>query len=153
MIHPSSDIQSVNIGSGTKIWQFCVILPGAMIGKDCNICSHCFIENDVMIGNNVTIKCGVQIWDGIKIEDDVFIGPNVTFCNDKYPISKNKKFKLERTIVRRGASIGANATILPGIEIGEGALIGAGALITKDVPPKTIITADITINTKHIEGI
>ena len=139
MIHPLSDVQSVNIGEGTNIWQFCVVLPGARIGNDCNICSHCFIENDVVVGNNVTVKCGVQLWDGVTVEDDVFIGPNVTFCNDKYPKSKNKDFKLEGVIVRRGASIGANATILPGVEIGEGALIGAGTIVTKNVPAKAAV--------------
>lgn len=136
MIHPLSDVQSSNIGERTNIWQFCVVLPGARIGSGCNICSHCFIENDVVVGNNVTVKCGVQLWDGITIEDDVFIGPNVTFCNDKYPKSKNKDFKLDGVIVRKGASIGANATILPGVEIGEGALIGAGAVVTKNVMPE-----------------
>lgn len=133
MIHSLSDVQSTNIGENTNIWQFCVILKGAKIGNNCNICSHCFIENDVVIGNNVTVKCGVQLWDGIVIEDDVFIGPNVTFCNDKYPKSRNKDWKLEPVIVKKGASIGANATILPGITIGENALIAAGAIITKDV--------------------
>lgn len=134
MIHPLSDVQSKNIGENTNIWQFCVVLPEAKIGDGCNICSHCFIENKVKIGNNVTIKCGVQIWDGITIESDVFIGPNATFCNDKYPKSKNKDFKLEGIIVKKGASIGANATILPGVIIGENALIGAGSIVTKDVP-------------------
>lgn len=133
MIHPLSDVQSKNIGKDTNIWQFCVVLPNAKIGNFCNICSHCFIENDVVIGNNVTVKNGVSLYDGIRIEDDVFIGPNVTFCNDKYPKSKNKDFKLEPVIVKKGASIGANATILPGVTIGENALIGAGAIITKDV--------------------
>ena len=133
MIHPLSDVQSKNIGENTNIWQFCVVLPKAEIGNNCNICSHCFIENDVIIGNNVTIKCGVQIWDGMIIEDDVFIGPNVTFCNDKYPKSRNKDWKLEPVIIKKGASIGANATILPGITIGENALIGAGTIVTKDV--------------------
>lgn len=133
-IHPLSDVQSKNIGEDTKIWQFCVVLKDAVIGKNCNICSHVFIENDVKIGNNVTIKCGVQIWDGIEIEDNVFIGPNVTFTNDKNPKSQNKDWILEKTIVKKGASIGANATILPGITIGENALIGAGSVVTKDVP-------------------
>lgn len=133
MIHPLSDVQSKNIGENTNIWQFCVVLPEAKIGDNCNICSHCFIENDVRIGNNVTVKCGVQIWDGMVIEDDVFIGPNVTFCNDRYPKSRNKDWKLEPVIVKKGASIGANATILPGVTIGENALIGAGAVVTKNV--------------------
>lgn len=133
MIHPLSDVQSKNIGKDTNIWQFCVVLPNAEIGDNCNICSHCFIENDVKIGNNVTIKNGVSIYDGITIEDDVFIGPNATFCNDKYPKSKNKNFKLEKVIVKKGASIGANSTILPGVTIGENAMIGAGSVVTKDV--------------------
>ena len=133
MIHPLSDVQSVNIGKNTNIWQFCVVLKGAAIGSNCNICSHCFIENDVKIGNNVTVKNGVSLYDGIVIEDDVFIGPNAVFCNDKYPKSKNKNFKLEPILIKKGASIGANATILPGVTVGEGALVGAGSIVTKDV--------------------
>ncbi len=139
MIHKLSDVASKNIGEGTSVWQYCVILKNAVIGKNCNICSHCFIENDVILGDNVTIKCGVQIWDGIRIEDNVFVGPNVTFCNDKYPESKNKDFNLERIIIRKGAVIGANATILPGIEIGDKAIIGAGAIITKNVDAGEIV--------------
>lgn len=139
MIHPLSDVQSKNIGENTNIWQFCVVLAGAKIGQNCNICSHCFIENDVVIGNNVTIKCGVQLWDGMIVEDNVFIGPNVTFCNDKYPKSRNKDWKLEPVIIKKGVSIGANATILPGVTIGEGAIIGAGSIVTKNVSAKTII--------------
>ena len=139
MIHPLSDVQSKNIGEGTNIWQYCVVLPSAKIGDNCNICSHCFIENDVIIGNNVTVKCGVQIWDGMIIEDDVFIGPNVTFCNDRYPKSRNKDWKLEPVIVKKCASIGANATIFPGVTIGENALIGAGAIVTKDVESNTMV--------------
>lgn len=134
MVHKFADVQSKNIGEGTNIWQYCVILPGAKIGKNCNICSGCFIENDVVIGDNVTIKNGVYIWDGMRIEDNVFIGPNATFCNDRYPKSRNKEFKLEPVIIKKGASIGANATILPGVTIFEKALIGAGIRITKDVP-------------------
>ena len=133
MIHELSDVQSKNIGKDTNIWQYCVILPNAKIGDNCNICSHCFIENDVVIGDNVTIKNGVSLYDGMRIEDDVFIGPNATFCNDKYPKSKNKNFKLEPIVIKKGASIGANATILPGVTIGENALIAAGAVVTKDV--------------------
>lgn len=139
MIHPLSDVQSENIGEDTTIWQYCVILPKARIGKKCNICSHCFIENDVVIGDNVTVKCGVQLWNGIAIENDVFIGPNVTFCNDRYPVSKNEQFNLERITIRRGASIGANATILPGITIGACAIVGAGAVVTKDVKAGTTV--------------
>lgn len=135
MIHALSDVQSSNIGENTNIWQFVVVLKGAVIGKNCNICANCFIENDVIVGDNVTVKCGVQLWDGIRVEDDVFIGPNATFCNDKYPRSGNKNFELLSTVVKKGASIGANATILPGITIGEKAMVAAGATVTKDVPP------------------
>ncbi len=134
MIHHLSDVQSKNIGMNTNVWQFCVILAGAKIGDNCNICSHCFIENDVVIGNNVTVKCGVQIWDGMKIEDNVFIGPNVTFCNDKYPKSRNKNWKLEPVIIKKGASIGANSTVLPGVTIGENSMIGAGSVVVHSVP-------------------
>ena len=139
MIHPLSDVQSKNIGENTNIWQFCVVLSGAKIGSGCNICSHCFIENDVVVGDNVTLKNGVYLYDGITVEDGVFIGPNATFCNDKYPKSKNKDFKLEKILIKKGASIGANATILPGVTIGENALIGAGAIVTKDVPDNIIV--------------
>jgi acetyltransferase-like isoleucine patch superfamily enzyme len=134
MIHPSSDVQSKQIGEGTTIWQFVVVLPSALIGSDCNICSHVFIENDVQIGNRCTIKGGVQLWDGITLEDDVFIGPNATFTNDRHPRSKKHPAKFPKTLVRKGASIGANATILPGVEIGEGAMVGAGAVVVHDVP-------------------
>lgn len=130
-------IQSENIGENTMIWQFTVVLADAVIGSNCNINSHCFIENDVYIGNNVTIKCGVYVWDGIVLKDDVFIGPNVTFTNDKVPRSK-KEFQLIRTIVERGTTIGANATILPGIIIGEYAMIGAGSVVTKNVKNNTL---------------
>lgn len=135
MIHPLADVQAKNIGENTAIWQFCVVLPGAEIGDNCNICSHCFIENDVKIGSNVTVKNGVSLYDGITIEDNVFIGPNAAFCNDKYPKSKNKDFTLEKILIKKGASIGANATVLPGVTIGENAMIAAGAIITKDVAP------------------
>ncbi|MCL2799146.1 MAG: N-acetyltransferase [Endomicrobia bacterium] len=133
-IHESSDVQSKNIGEGTNIGQFCVVLSRAVIGKGCDISPNVFIENDVKVGDNVMIKNGVQLWDGVVLEDDVFVGPNVTFCNDRYPKSKNPGFKLEGVTVKKGASIGANATILPGVTIGENALIGAAAIVTKDVP-------------------
>tara|TARA_B100000795_G_scaffold223370_1_gene178541 strand:- start:500 stop:1045 length:546 start_codon:yes stop_codon:yes gene_type:complete len=133
VIHPLSDVQSNNIGSGSYIWQFVVVLKNAIIGENCNINSHVFIENDVIIGNNVTIKSGVQIWDGVTIEDNVFIGPNVTFTNDLIPRSKQYPEKFQNTLIKKGASIGANATIIAGNEIGEFALIGAGAVITKKV--------------------
>lgn len=134
VIHSLADVQSKNIGNNTNIWQFSVVLSGAIIGNNCNICSNCFIENDVVIGNNVTIKCGVQLWDGTTVEDNVFIGQNATFCNDRYPRSKNLNWKLEPTRIMKGATIGANATILPGVTIGEKAMIAAGAIVTKDVP-------------------
>jgi UDP-2-acetamido-3-amino-2,3-dideoxy-glucuronate N-acetyltransferase len=132
MIHSSADVQSKNIGEDTNIWQFVVILPGAVIGRKCNINAHCFIENDVLIGDNVTLKCGVALWDGIVLEDFVQVGPNVTFTNDLYPRAK-QKFTLLKTTVKSGASIGANATIIGGITIGEFALIGAGSVVTKSV--------------------
>jgi UDP-2-acetamido-3-amino-2,3-dideoxy-glucuronate N-acetyltransferase len=137
MIHPTADVQTNNIGEGTDIWQFVVVLPGAVIGSHCNVNAHCLIENDVKIGNFVTIKCGVYIWDGIIIEDYVQIGPNVTFTNDLYPRAK-AQFKLMRTNVKQYASVGANATIIGGITIGEYSLIGAGAVVTKDVQPFTV---------------
>jgi acetyltransferase-like isoleucine patch superfamily enzyme len=133
-VHPLADVQTSAIGDGSRIWQFVVVLPGATIGRHTNVCSHCFIENDVSIGDNVTIKNGVQVWDGITIEDNVFVGPNVTFTNDRYPVSGNKNFKLLRTRVCKGASIGAGAVILPGVVIGEKAVVAAGAVVTKDVP-------------------
>lgn len=138
MIHIMSDVQSKNIGENTNIWQFCVVLPDAKIGKNCNICSNCFIENDVIIGDNVTVKNGVSLYDGIIIEDNVFIGPNVAFCNDKYPRSKQFPDEFLKTIIKKGASIGSNATILPGITIGENAMIAAGAVVVKDVEANTL---------------
>ncbi len=137
-MHPSADVMSTNIGENTKVWQFSIILPEAIIGKNCNINCHVFIENEVTIGDNVTIKSGVQIWDGVTIEDDVFIGPNVTFTNDIFPRSKKYPEKFLKTIIKKGASIGANATIIAGIEIGEYAMIGAGSVVTKNIPPHTL---------------
>ena len=141
-IHPSADVQSKQIGEGTRIWQFVVVLPGAVIGRDGNICSHCFIENQVVVGDRVTVKCGVQLWDGVTLEDDVFVGPNATFTNDLAPRSRNAAAQLLPTLVRKGASIGANATILPGLTIGEGAMVGAGAVVTKDVPSRTLVVGN-----------
>lgn len=139
MIHLHSDIQSKNIGVGTNIWQYCVILPEAVIGMNCNICASVFIENKVVVGNNVTIKNGAQLWDGITIEDNVFIGPNATFTNERTPRSKAYDVDcLMQTVVKRGATIGANATILPGVVIGEYALVGAGSVVTGDLPPYTL---------------
>ena len=138
MIHQLSDVQTNKIGRDTSIWQFTVILPGAVIGNNCNINCNCFVENDVTIGDNVTIKSGVQIWDGVSIENNVFIGPNVTFTNDLIPRSKIKPTEFSKTKIRKGASIGANATIIAGIEIGEYAFIGAGSVVTKGVGPYSV---------------
>lgn len=141
-IHPTADVQSVNIGERTNIWQFVVILPDAVIGADCNVCAHVFIENQVVIGDRVTIKSGVQIWDGITIENDVFIGPNATFTNDKTPRSKQYLTDVMKTRIEAGASIGAGAVILPGVQIGKGAMVGAGAVVTRSVPPHAIATGN-----------
>lgn len=138
-IHKTSDVQSLKIGVNTNIWQFCIVLPGAAIGNNCNICSHCFIENDVIIGDNVTIKNGVSIYDGVVLESSVFIGPNVTFTNDKMPRSKMLRQHSPKTIIKYGASIGGGAVILPGITIGENAIIGAGAIVTKNVDANVVL--------------
>ena len=142
MIHQNSDVQSTAIGASTRVWQYVVILPNAVIGRDCNICSHCLIENDVVIGDRVTVKSGVQLWDGLRIGDDVFIGPNVTFTNDKFPRSKQHPHAFSGIVIDAGASIGANATILPGIRIGRHAMVGAGAVVTRSVPPNAIVTGN-----------
>ena len=134
-IHPSSDVQSTNIGAGPRVWQYVVVLPEAKIGCGCNVCSHCFIENDVIIGDRVTIKPHVAVCDGVTIEDGAFIGPLVSFTNDRHPKSGNRGFTLERTIVRKGATIGGGTIILPGVEIGENAVVAAGCVVTKDVAP------------------
>jgi len=141
-VHASGICESPNIGRGTKIWAFAHVLPNAVIGEDCNICDSVFIENNVTIGNRVTIKCGVQIWDGIVLEDDVFIGPNATFTNDIFPRSKLHLGEYPETRVCKGASIGANATILPGLTIGRNAMVGAGAVVTRSVPPNAIVVGN-----------
>lgn len=132
-VHRLADVQSSNIGAGTSIWQFVVVLPDAIIGKECNVCAHCFIENDVVIGDRVTIKNGVQVWDGLRIGDDVFIGPNVTFTNDLNPRSKQHPDAFLQTVIEHRVSVGAGAVILPGITLGECAMVGAGAVVTKSV--------------------
>ncbi len=134
MIHPLSDCKSNNIGKNTNIWQFCVVFPEAKIGDNCNICANVLIENEVSVGDNVTVKCGVQLWDGVTLEDNVFVGPNVTFTNDLYPRSKNHPKEYAKTVIKKGASIGANSTIVCGHTIGENAMIGAGSVVTHDVP-------------------
>jgi UDP-2-acetamido-3-amino-2,3-dideoxy-glucuronate N-acetyltransferase len=141
--HPQAMVEpGARIGAGTRVWAFAHVLPGAKVGKNCNLCDHTFIENDVVIGDEVTIKCGVYLWDGVELHDQVFVGPNVTFTNDKYPRSRQHPERYERTIVCRGASLGANATILPGLRIGERAMVGAGAVVTRDVPPNAIVTGN-----------
>lgn len=142
--HEKALVESIHIGAGTRVWAFAHILPGARIGADCNICDHVFIENDVVVGDRVTVKCGVQLWDGVSLEDDVFVGPNVTFTNDPFPRSRQyrKPEEFGRTRVGKGASIGANATILPGITIGERAMVGAGAVVNRNVPPEAIVVGN-----------
>ena len=137
--HPNALCESSQVGEGTRVWAFAHVLPGARIGRDCNICDHVFVENDVIVGDRVTLKCGVQLWDGIRLEDDVFVGPNATFTNDTFPRSRQYPDAFGQTIVRKGASIGANATILPGITIGSRAMIGAGAVVTRSVPPNAVV--------------
>ncbi|UOE85843.1 WxcM-like domain-containing protein [Vibrio splendidus] len=152
MFHNTSDIQTDTIGSNTTVWQYVVILPNAIIGSNTNICSHCLIENDVIIGDNVTVKSGVQIWDGITIEDNVFIGPNVTFTNDKRPRSKQYPDEFLKTTVKKGVSIGANATILPGITINENAMIAAGAVVTRDVPENAVVMGNPAKITAYVDA-
>ncbi len=141
-VHPRAICESSNVGTGTRIWAFSHVLPHAKIGQNCNICENVFIENRVAIGNNVTIKNGVQIWDGVSVEDNVFIGPNVTFCNDKFPQSGNKDFNLMLTTIKQGASLGANSTILPGVEIGVFAVVGAGSVVTKNVGDYQVVAGN-----------
>jgi acetyltransferase-like isoleucine patch superfamily enzyme len=134
MIHPAAEVQTQFIGEDTTVWQYCVILRGAKIGKKCNINCHVFIENDVLVGDNVTIKSGVQLWDGVRIEDNVFVGPNATFVNDMFPRSKQRPGHFLQTIIRTGASVGANATIIGGVTVGRHAMVGAGSVVTRDIP-------------------
>lgn len=141
-IHDHALCESDLVGSGTRVWAFAHILPGARIGQDCNICDGVFVEGDVVVGDRVTVKCGVQLWNGVALEDDVFVGPNATFTNDRFPRSRQWLEENPRTVVHAGASIGANATILPGLEIGRGAMVGAGAVVTRSVPPYAIVTGN-----------
>lgn len=140
--HPKALVESVHIGARSRVWAFAHILPGARIGADCNICDGVFVEGDVVVGDRVTVKCGVQLWNGVTLEDDVFVGPNATFTNDIFPRSRQYPDRFARTIVRRSASIGANATLLPGIEVGAGAMVGAGAVVTRDVPPDAVVAGN-----------
>ncbi len=142
-VHPAAIVEEgATIGEDTRVWAFAHILAGARIGRGCNICDQTFVENEVLLGDRVTIKCGVYLWDGITLEDDVFVGPNATFTNDKFPRSKHYPGEWPRTVVEKGASIGANATILPGLRIGQRAMIGAGAVVTRDVPPLAIVVGN-----------
>jgi UDP-2-acetamido-3-amino-2,3-dideoxy-glucuronate N-acetyltransferase len=140
--HEKALVETQSVGDGSRIWAFAHVLPGARIGRECNICDHTFIENDVVLGDRVTVKCGVQLWDGVTIEDDVFIGPNATFTNDPFPRSRKRPERFERTVVQRGASIGANATILPGVVIGRDSMVGAGAVVTRSTPPNSVVTGN-----------
>ena len=140
--HELARVESTTIGNGTRIWAFAHVLPGARVGMDCNICDHVFIENDVVVGDRVTVKSGVQLWDGVRLADDVFIGPNATFTNDPFPRSKAYQHEPHVTVVERGASIGANATILPGVRICQNAMVGAGSVVTKDVPANAIVSGN-----------
>jgi UDP-2-acetamido-3-amino-2,3-dideoxy-glucuronate N-acetyltransferase len=141
-VHQQGLCESAQVGEGTRIWAFAHVLPGARIGRDCNICDHVFIENDVVLGDRVTVKCGVQLWDGLRVDDDVFIGPNVTFTNDPFPRSKQRPAAFSTTRIGKGASIGANATILPGTVIGREAMVGAGTVVTGNVPARALVTGN-----------
>lgn len=141
-IHEAALCESSHIGEGTRIWAFAHVLPGAVIGTECNICDGVFIENDVVVGDRVTVKCGVQLWDGVRLDDDVFVGPNVTFTNDRFPRSRAYPAEFPRTLISKGASLGANSTILPGIRVGRRAMVGAGAVVTRDVPANAIVVGN-----------
>lgn len=151
-IHPLADVHSDDIGPDTRVWQYCVVLKGAKIGSNCNLCAHTMIESDVVVGDNVTVKSGVFLWDGTRIEDNVFIGPNATFTNDLMPRSKVYPDAFSGIRVRRGASIGANATILPGITIGENAMVGAGAVVTRDVPDNAVVAGNPARLIRYLES-
>ena len=152
-VHPQGICESSSVGEGTRIWAFTHVLPEAEIGADCNLCDHVFVENDVVLGDRVTVKSGVQLWDGLRVGDDVFIGPNVTFTNDKFPRSKSYQAQVAETRVARGASIGANATILPGVSIGSEAMVGAGSVVTRDVPPKAIVMGSPARITGYVDAV
>ena len=141
-VHPNALCESDDIGAGTRVWAFAHVLPGARIGRDCNLCDGVFVEGDVIVGDRVTVKCGVQLWNGVRLHDDVFVGPNATFTNDRFPRSKQYPEAFAQTVVEAGASIGANATLLPGVRIGAGAMVGAGAVVTRSVPPNAIVAGN-----------
>lgn len=150
-IHPLGLCESETIGDGTRIWAFAHVLRGAIVGRDCNICDHVFIEDQVVVGDRVTVKSGVQLWNGLIVEDDVFIGPNATFANDRFPRSKQYQTRLPVTRIRKGASIGAGATILPGVTIGRDAMIGAGSVVTGDVQPDAVVTGNPAYVVRYID--
>jgi acetyltransferase-like isoleucine patch superfamily enzyme len=150
-IHPLADVQSTTVGRGTRVWQFAVIVRGARIGSNCNICAHTFVEGGVIVGNDVTLKSGVYLWDGVELGDGVFVGPNATFTNDMFPRSRQRPAAWLRTIIETGASIGANATLLPGITVGERALVGAGAVVTKNVPAGVVVVGNPARIVRNIE--
>ncbi len=151
--HPAALVESTRVGRGTRVWAFAHILPGAVIGEDCNICDHTFIEDDVVVGDRVTVKCGVQLWNGLRLEDDVFVGPNATFTNDPLPRSRQYLPSHPITTVQRGASIGANATILPGLTIGRGAFVGAGAVVTRSVPANAVVVGNPARILRYVDTI
>jgi UDP-2-acetamido-3-amino-2,3-dideoxy-glucuronate N-acetyltransferase len=151
-VHPNAIVETTKIRAGTRIWAFAHVLPGATIGRDCNICDNVFIENDVTVGDRVTVKCGVQLWDGIRVDDDVFIGPNATFTNDHFPRSKQHLQEYPRTWVREGASIGANSTILPGVTIGRRAMVAAGAVVTRSVPANAVVMGSPARIVRYVES-
>ena len=151
--HPQALVESERIGRGTRIWAFAHVLPGAVIGEDCNVCDHTFVENDVVVGDRVTLKCGVQLWDGLRLEDDVFVGPNATFTNDPFPRSRQHLAAHPRTVVREGASIGANATILCGLTVGRRAMVGAGAVVTRSVPPYAVVVGNPARIVRYVEAV
>ncbi len=149
--HPEGCVESSEVGAGTRVWAFAHILKGARVGADCNICDHTFIEGGAVVGDRVTVKCGVQLWDGVTLEDDVFVGPNATFTNDPFPRSGRQPAEFTRTLVRRGASIGANATLLAGVTVGAEAMVGAGAVVTRDVPARAIVMGNPAVVTGFVK--
>jgi acetyltransferase-like isoleucine patch superfamily enzyme/dTDP-4-dehydrorhamnose 3,5-epimerase-like enzyme len=151
-IHPQALCESANIGEGTRVWAFAHVLPGAVVGRDCNLCDGVFVENDVVVGDRVTVKCGVQLWDGVRLGDDVFVGPNATFTNDPFPRSRQRPAEFAHTVVEAGASIGANATLLPGIHVGRHAMIGAGAVVLRDVPAYAIVAGNPAVIIGYVGG-
>lgn len=141
-VHERGLCESDDVGAGTRVWAFAHVLEGAKVGTDCNICDGVFVEDKAVIGDRVTLKCGVQVWNGVRLEDDVFVGPNATFTNDPFPRSRQWPEKFPETLIEAGASIGANATILPGLTVGRGAMVGAGAVVTRSVPPNAIVVGN-----------